>query len=61
MLDPASGPRLLALPHIVPHVRIAEAARSIGVSDITVCGAGDDAIVQALLSRFAAAASHCAA
>ncbi len=61
MLDPASGPRLLALPHVVPHVRIAEAARSIGVSDITVCGAGDDAIVQALLSRFAAAASHCAA
>lgn len=61
MLDPALAPRLFALPLVVPHARIADEARSLGASDITVCGAGDDAIAQALLCRFATAASHCAA
>ncbi|SAL09648.1 bifunctional uroporphyrinogen-III synthetase/uroporphyrin-III C-methyltransferase [Caballeronia udeis] len=46
---------LKAAPLVSPHPRIAEAARQAGFDRITVSGAGDERIVQALTGIFAAA------
>jgi uroporphyrinogen-III synthase len=49
-----AGPALLrATPVFVPHPRVGEAARSLGIERVIVTGAGDDALAQALTSFFA--------
>lgn len=40
-------------PLFVPHERIAQAARELGIAEILVTGAGDQAMVQALVRYFA--------
>ena len=50
----APGPALLrATPAFVPHPRVGEAARKLGVERVIVTGAGDQALAQALASFFA--------
>jgi len=49
-----SGPALLrATPVFVPHPRVGEAARNLGVERVVVTGAGDEALAEALASFFA--------
>ena len=49
-----SGPALLrATPVFVPHPRVGDAARSVGVERVIVTGAGDQALADALASFFA--------
>ena len=49
-----SGPALLrATPVFVPHPRVGEAARNLGVEQVVVTGAGDQALADALVSFFA--------
>lgn len=49
-----SGPALLrATPVFVPHPRVGEAARNLGVERVIVTGAGDQALAEALASFFA--------
>jgi len=49
-----SGPALLrATPLFVPHPRVGEAARKLGVAHVILTGAGDRALTQALASFFA--------
>lgn len=49
-----SGPALLReTPLFVPHPRVGEAARNLGVERVILTGAGDQALVQALASFFA--------
>jgi uroporphyrinogen-III synthase len=48
------GPALLrATPVFVPHPRVGEAARNLGVERVIVTGAGDQALAEALASFFA--------
>ena len=50
----ASGPALLrATPVFVPHPRVGEAARNLGVERVIVTAAGDQALAEALASFFA--------
>jgi uroporphyrinogen-III synthase len=54
MLD-ANGRSLLAkTPIFVPHPRIAEAARKLGLPGVMVTGAGDDATMRSLFAYFPA-------
>lgn len=41
-------------PMFVPHERIADAARSLGIADVTVTPSGDEALVEAMIRYFAA-------
>lgn len=46
----ADAAALAKLPHVVPHERIAQAARDCGVVVVHVCGSGDAAMVSALIA-----------
>jgi uroporphyrinogen-III synthase len=46
----ADAAALAKLPHVVPHERIAQAARDCGVVAVHVCGSGDAAMVSALIA-----------
>lgn len=48
--------RLATTPVVVPHPRIAEAARGLGLSNVVITAAGDEGIVAGLCEYFAAAA-----
>lgn len=49
-----TGPALLrATPVFVPHPRVGEAARNLGIERVILTGAGDQALAQALVSFFA--------
>ncbi|WP_020654917.1 uroporphyrinogen-III synthase [Massilia niastensis] len=51
-IDPAGGPRRLREQHlIVPHARIAETARALGMDRITLTGSGDARLLAALQSQ----------
>jgi uroporphyrinogen-III synthase len=51
-LDPVAGVAKLQQQHlIVPHARIAETARSLGLPKVTLTGAGDAGVLAALQSR----------
>ncbi|MCD2516131.1 uroporphyrinogen-III synthase [Massilia sp. G4R7] len=51
-LDPAAGPERLREQHlIVPHARIAETARALGCSRITLTGSGDARLLAAIQSQ----------
>lgn len=54
MLGPLERARLLETPIFVPHARIAEAARALGLQRIVTSAAGDEALVAALVKFFAA-------
>jgi uroporphyrinogen-III synthase len=48
-----SGRRLLcATPLFVPHARVAEQARSLGIAEVVVCGAADEEVLAALVAYF---------
>jgi len=49
----AGAALLRATPVFVPHPRVGEAARSLGVERVIVTGAGDEALAEALASFFA--------
>ncbi len=49
----AGAALLRAAPVFVPHPRVGEAARSLGVERVIVTGAGDEALAEALASFFA--------
>jgi len=46
----ADAAALAELPHVVPHERIAQAARDRGVAAVHVCASGDAAMVSALIA-----------
>lgn len=48
----ADAAALAAIPHVVPHERIALAARECGAGTVRVCGSGDAAMVSALIALF---------
>jgi uroporphyrinogen-III synthase len=49
-----AGPALLrTTPVFVPHPRVGEAARSLGVQRVIVTAAGDEALAEALAAFFA--------
>jgi uroporphyrinogen-III synthase len=59
MIRPSCVDALRRVAFVVPHARIADAARALGVERVLVCDSGDDALVAALLDlagRGAAAA-----
>ena len=43
---------LVALPVFVPHARVAEQARAVGVADVVVSGAADEDVMAALVAYF---------
>lgn len=43
---------LVALPVFVPHPRVAEQARALGVADVVVSGAADEDVLAALVAYF---------
>lgn len=51
--DGQGGALLRATPVFVPHPRVGEAARSLGIERVIVTGAGDDALIEALDAFFA--------
>jgi len=53
LLGPAGAALLRATPLFVPHPRIAEAARGLGMARVAVTGASDEALVAALAAFFA--------
>lgn len=50
----ADAATLAKLPHVVPHERIAQAARDCGVAAIHVCASGDAAMVSVLIALLGA-------
>ena len=53
LLGDSAAPLLGATPLFVPHPRVADAARRLGVAQVTVTGPGDDELVEALAGFFA--------
>ena len=53
LVGPAGAPLLRAAPVFVPHPRVGEAARRLGVGHVVVTGASDEALVEALAGFFA--------
>lgn len=53
MLDPLGRAYLRATPLFVPHARIAEQARVLGMKQIELTGPGDDGLVAGLMRHFA--------
>jgi uroporphyrinogen-III synthase len=52
MVGASSVPRLRELPMFMPHPRIAQAARELGVTEAHAIAGGEDALIQALMERF---------
>ncbi len=53
LLGPAGAPLLCATPVFVPHPRVGEAARALGIERVTVTGTSDEALVEAIAAFFA--------
>jgi uroporphyrinogen-III synthase len=53
LLGPAGSGLLRATPVFVPHPRVAEAARALGIERVNITDAGDEALVAALVAFFA--------
>jgi uroporphyrinogen-III synthase len=53
MVGAPGGPWLRELPMFMPHPRIAQAARELGVKEAHAIAGGEDALIEALLERFA--------
>jgi uroporphyrinogen-III synthase len=52
MIEPAGRERLQRTPVFVPHPRIAEAARSLGIQTVIVTGPGDEGVLDGLKAFF---------
>ncbi|MGH8620490.1 MAG: uroporphyrinogen-III synthase [Burkholderiales bacterium] len=57
LLGEAGAARLCGTPVFVPHARIAQAARELGVATVTVTAAGEEGLVAGLTAWFARAVS----
>lgn len=55
MVGKLGQPRLRKTLVVLPHERIAQTARTLGMSNILLTGTGDDALVTALIDRFTVA------
>jgi uroporphyrinogen-III synthase len=53
LLGPVGAPLLFATPVFVPHPRVGEAARALGIARVTVTGTSDEALVEAIAAFFA--------